>query len=159
MLGIVGAATFLEAFAGVLDGSSILAHCLANHSREAYADYFEKPATRAWVAQVPPGGAPIGFALLTSPDFAPDLITPEDIELKRIYCFSRFHGQGVGAALMQQSMAGARQAGASRLLLGVHRDNIRALTFYRKQGFREVGIRTFQVGSSIYNDLVLAREL
>ena len=159
MLAILGAATFLEAFAGVLDGQSILAHCQANHTRDAYATFLEKPATRAWVAQVAPGGAPIGFALLTTPDFAAELIEPKDIELKRIYCFSKFHGRGVGSALMQQAVEGATNAGAGRLLLGVHRDNARALAFYRKQGFTEVGIRTFIVGSSVYNDLVLARLL
>jgi ribosomal protein S18 acetylase RimI-like enzyme len=53
----------------------------------------------------------------------------------------------------------AKEAGKSRLLLGVHAENARALAFYSKNGFEQVGVRTFQIGEMIYDDLVLGRAI
>jgi diamine N-acetyltransferase len=47
--------------------------------------------------------------------------------------------------------------GKKRLLLGVHAENAKALGFYRKNGFEQVGTRTFQVGASVFHDFVLGR--
>lgn len=154
-LATVGSATFLESFAGTLEGSSILLHCQRQHSVETYLKYLAQPETQAWLAVVQPGDAPIGYAMLTAPDLPLDDITDKDVELKRIYVFSRFQRSGTGKRLFEQALASAKEAGKTRLLLGVHADNARALAFYRKNGFVQVGVRTFQIGTSIYDDLVL----
>jgi ribosomal protein S18 acetylase RimI-like enzyme len=153
-LALVGAATFLETFAGVIDGAGIVVHCSDQHAAETYRAYFAKGA-KAWIAEVEPGGAPVGYALLCEPEL--EQARPGDIELKRIYLFSRFQGMGIAAALMD-AVAGAA-AGRSRLLLGVKDDNDRALAFYRKYGFEVLGTRRFNVGGKTFNDYVLARRL
>ena len=166
-LALVGAATFLEAFAGRLPGDAILGHCRRNHTEAAYAHYLAQPATRAWVAEAMPGAAPIGYALVTAPEFAPELLQPGDTELKRIYVFSRFYaarqptesGPAPGQRLMNLAIEQARADGHKRLLLGTHRENTRAIAFYLKNAFETIGTRTFQVGPSIFDDLVLARTL
>ncbi len=109
---------------------------------------------KVWMAEAD-RGAPIGYAMLTAPDL-PDA-QAGDIELKRIYTLSRFHGSGVGAALMQ-AVIGASH-GYDRLLLGVYRHNDRAIAFYRKQGFELAGTRQFNVGGTLYDDLVFAKPL
>ena len=153
-LSLVGTATFLETFAGVLPGAAIIAHCARSYAPEAFAAYLAK-GSRAWIAEAVPGSAPVGFAQLTAPELpgAQD----GDIELKRIYLLSRFHGTGVGAALMAAAVAGA--AGHKRLLLGVYARNARAIAFYRKQGFEPIGERQFDVGGQLFDDVVLARPL
>ena len=153
-LALVGAATFIESFAGVIDGAGVVAHCARHHSEEAYSDYLANGA-QAWLAEVAPGHAPVGYALLCTPEL--EIAMPGDIELKRIYVFSRFHGGGIAAALMTAALAAAR--GSARLLLGVKDDNRRAIAFYRKHGFEPVGTRDFDVGGHSYHDLVLARPL
>ena len=167
LLALVGASTFLEAFAGFIAGDAILAHCTQNHSVQYYSRAMAKPATRAWIAELDPligtGPAPIGYALLTEPDFSPEIPGPGDLELKRIYAFSRFHGSaeapGPGQQLLNRTIAHARQHSAPRLLLGVHKDNARALAFYRRNGFQPSGVRTFQLGTHTYDDYVLALTL
>ena len=153
-LALVGAATFLETFAGVIDGDAIVGHCAAKHRAETYRALLADGA-RAWLAQARPGGAPVGYALVAAPDL--DAAAEGEIELKRIYALSRFHGTGLGAALMQCAVDAA--AGHRRLLLGVYARNHRAIAFYRKQGFADVGTRRFDVGGKVYDDLVLARPL
>lgn len=167
LLALVGASTFLEAFAGFIAGDAILAHCTQNHSAQYYSRAMANPSTRAWIAELDPligtGPAPIGYALLTEPDFSPEILCPGDLELKRIYSFSRFYGSspgpGPGQQLMDRAIAHARQQSAPRLLLGVHKDNARALAFYRRNGFKPAGVRTFQLGAHTYDDYVLALTL
>jgi ribosomal protein S18 acetylase RimI-like enzyme len=84
---------------------------------------------------------------------------PEDLEIQRIYVLSRFHRTGLGYALMNLAVAKSIARGAHRLVLGVHSDNARALAFYQRQGFSMIDDRTFHVGSSIFDDRVLARTL
>jgi len=94
--------------------------------------------------------------MLTAPDFPAGLAEAADLELRRIYLFSKFHGGGAGRGLMDLAIASAKEQGAARLLLGVHPDNQRALAFYRKNGFAQIGTRTFEVGASTFVDPVLA---
>ncbi len=108
---LIGAATFLETFAGFLDGASILAHCRKQHAAEAYAKYLAEPESRAWLGLVQPGEAPVGYSLLTAPDLPLDDLTDDDIELKRIYLFSRFQGNGRGQTLLEGPLNAARYMG------------------------------------------------
>ena len=158
-LAVVGAATFLEAFAGIVPGAAILAHCAKNHVSTIYTAMLARPETQAWLAEVEPGAAPVGYALLTAPHFPEALVRTGDAELRRIYLFSRFHGSGAGQRMMDAALVNARERGAERLLLGVHPENYRALAFYRRNGFAVIGTRSFQVGMSVFEDPVLAREL
>jgi ribosomal protein S18 acetylase RimI-like enzyme len=155
-LALIGSATFLETFAGVLDGPAIVAHCLKEHSAAAYARYLAGGA-EAWLAEAEQGGAPIGFSLLAKADL-PGGDPAVDLELKRIYSLARFHGTGLGAALMATAIAAATGR-AERLLLGVYAGNDRALAFYGKQGFEQIGERRFRVGDRDYDDRILARSL
>ncbi len=111
------------------------------------------------MAEVPPGAAPVGYAILTKPDFPPGLTNEGDLELRRIYFFSRFHGTGVGRRMMELAVASAREQRAEHLLLGVHPYNHRALAFYRKNGFVQIGVRAFQVGTEMFEDPVLSLSL
>lgn len=158
-LSLIGSATLLESFAGVIPGPAILAHCRMNHSVQAWDKYLANGANTAWLAEIEPGAFPIGYALLTEPDFPAGLSQEGDLELKRIYLFSRFHGGQTGPNLMEAALREARRRGATRVLLGVHPDNARALAFYRRNGFAQIGTRPFRLGPEIFLDPVMALAL
>jgi len=163
-LALVGSATFLEAYAGLLPAESILWHTSTNHSTQAYENLLAQTGSRAWVAEISPTwasgrGAPIGYAVLSAPDFAPEMVASGDLELKRIYTFSRFQGLNVGQKLFDAVLAAAQSRRTARLLLGVHRDNHRALAFYARNGLSKVGTRQFRLGDNVYDDLVLGRAI
>ena len=153
-LALVGAATFLDGFAGRLDGPALVTHCGNHHTEAAYRTLLERGA-RAWIAQVQPGGAPVGYAVVSPSDLAQ--AEDGDLELKRIYLLSRYQGSGIAQALLEAALGGAGDA--SRLLLGVKDDNHRAIRFYEKQGFASIGTRQFDVGGRLYDDLVMARPM
>ena len=157
-LALVGAASFLEAFAGIIGGDDIVAHCARRHSRRYYRDWLGRAAVAAWLAEAEPGLAPVGYAVLDSPDL-PVPARAGDVEVKRIYLLHRFQGSGVGFGLMSAGLDWARAQGKRRALLGVYERNLTAISFYRRIGFRPIGARKFQVGESWNDDIVMALDL
>ncbi len=154
-LAVIGSATLLDAYAGFLPGKSLLAHCEKLHVPRVYEAELTQPGVYAWLAEIEPGAAPIGYALLTPPEFPPELLRAGDLELRRIYVLSRFHGGGAGKRLMETAIAYARDAGAPHLLLGLHPENHRAMAFYRKHGFEQIGTRQFYLGQTPFTDPVM----
>ncbi|MBX3480482.1 MAG: GNAT family N-acetyltransferase [Caulobacter sp.] len=157
-LAAVAQATFLETYSGIVDGGDILAHNQRIHAAKAYENLLVQEDVALFLAVVDPGDAPVGYAMLSPPDL-PVEIGDGDIELKRIYALHRFHGAGVGPALMSAAREAARERGGKRLLLGAYGENHRAIAFYRRNGFVQVGTRRFQVGANVYDDVVLALAL
>ncbi len=158
-LSLVAQASFLEAFADILDGKDLLAHCATQHSVSVYRSWLESESTTIWIAETSPGGAPVGYLVLTAPNLPIADPRPDDLEIKRVYLLHAFQGAGIGRRLMQATLADAKVRRCSRLLLGVYSQNKNAIGFYQKLGFRNIGERKFQVGFHVYNDLVLALEV
>ncbi|ADW67961.1 GNAT family N-acetyltransferase [Granulicella tundricola] len=155
-LSIVASGTFLENFAGTLDGADVLAHLQKNNSVAKYATWLADPQTHIAVSELL--NSPIGYAVLCPPDL-PVPLTPTDIELRRIYLFQRFQGTGVGLALLNWSIQKSRDLNMTRLLLGVYGENRKAIAWYHRQGFQTIGTRQFLVGTTLHDDLVLALPL
>lgn len=157
-LALVGQATFLETFSGVLDGAAIVAHCRRAHSPAQYAAWLDDPRSAAWIAEAVPGAAPVGYLVL-APAELPSADSDRDVELKRIYLLGRYQGGGTGRRLLEQAVAHARAIGAARLLLGVYAGNDAAQRFYRRQGFAHLADRRFNVGGRDYDDHVMSLAL
>ncbi|MDQ0680160.1 ribosomal protein S18 acetylase RimI-like enzyme [Arthrobacter pascens] len=77
-------------------------------------------------------------------------------ELSKCYVHPEHHGLGAAAELMQASLQSAAESGAG-VWLGVNNENARALRFYEKSGFRQVGTKTFRLGSTLEHDFVMER--
>ncbi|MBX0291265.1 GNAT family N-acetyltransferase [Hymenobacter sp. HSC-4F20] len=86
--------------------------------------------------------------------------TPEDrLEIERLYVSEDWIGTGLGAALMRRAIEEARQQGSRAVVLGVWEKNTRALEFYRRFGFKQVGVQLFMVGADEQTDLILRKGL
>jgi ribosomal protein S18 acetylase RimI-like enzyme len=159
-LALIGQATFLETFAGVLAGPDIIAHCSNAHAAGLYREWLQDPLYAIWIAEVAPGAAPVGFMVVAPPQSLPlaDL-TPEDIELKRIYLLSKFQGGGTGSAFINAALRHAGKVKAARLLLGVYSKNHAAIGFYERNGFARLGTRKFNVGGRDYDDYIMGKTL
>jgi diamine N-acetyltransferase len=155
-LSLVASATFLDTYATVLTGADIVAHCTTKNSVATFETWLSDPATIVTLAEYEPGHAPIGYTVLTAPDF-PIEPGPADVELRRIYLMKQAQGSGLGAALMARALEDAAAAGRTRVLLGVWDQNSRARAFYERQGFEVIGARPFMVGTTLHDDPVYAR--
>jgi diamine N-acetyltransferase len=158
-LSLLGQATFLEAFAGILDGPDILAHCARAHAADVYASWLADQRYRIWMAHAQPGLAPVGYAVLAPADLPVPDLRPDELEVKRIYLLHRFQGSGLGRRLMATAIDEARARGVPRLLLGVYSENPDAIAFYQSLGFETIGHRSFTVGTKVCDDLVMSRVL
>lgn len=157
-LAMIGAATFLESYAHMIGLADMLQHVAAKNSTEAYRIFTADPACALWIAELPATAAPVGYALLTPPDLPIDT-DGGDIELRRIYILSKWHGGGLGRRLIEASIEHARAAGKRRLLIGVYSGNDGAIGFYRRMGCDLVGTRRFQVGEALFDDLIFGMTL
>jgi GNAT superfamily N-acetyltransferase len=155
-LSLVASAAFLETYATVLEGADLVAHCLKHNTSDVFAAWTTDPATIVTIAEIEPGHAPIGYTVLTAPDFPIDTQS-SDIELRRIYVLAQMHGTGLGADLMARAIEDATAVERQRILLGVWEHNYRAHAFYERQGFARIGSRRFTVGTTVHDDPVYAR--
>ena len=83
----------------------------------------------------------------------------QTIEIERIYAAKEYIGQGVGRSLMQASIQEAKKRGCDSLWLGVWEKNPRAIDFYRKWGFKEVGTHIFMLGTDPQRDFIMELDL
>ena len=92
---------------------------------------------------------------------APDpAVTGEaPIELWRFYVDHAMHGLGVAGQLMAACIETARARDAATLWLGVWERNPRAIRFYEKWGFIDVGSHLFQMGTDPQTDRVMSRSV
>jgi ribosomal protein S18 acetylase RimI-like enzyme len=158
ILSRVASATFRDTYAAVLDEADIEAHCTRNNSVAAFERWLDDPATIVTLAEYEPGEMPLGYTVLTAPDF-PIETGAADIELRRIYLTKQAQGSGLGAALMTRALEDAAAHGRNRVLLGVWDQNTRARAFYERQGFEVIGTRQFMVGTTLHDDPVYARSV
>jgi diamine N-acetyltransferase len=156
-LSYLGAATFLASFANDHPGRPLIEHLKSEHSVDYYAAKLTNPDIDIVIGETPLG-APVGYVMLVPPEH-PELQQPGDLELKRIYLLGPWQGGGNGKVLMEQALDIAKQRAAKRLLLAVYESNLRAVAFYEKAGFRQIGETVFMVGDTPFRDMVYARDM
>jgi len=78
-------------------------------------------------------------------------------EIQRFYVRDDWQGRGLAQQLMQACIAALGRHGTDVVWLGVWERNSRAIAFYRKFGFIEVGEHVFVLGNDRQRDIILAR--
>lgn len=156
-LSLIGATTFLETYADLLPGEDIVTHCRTLHGADYYRDWLSDDSRLAWIARNA-SGAPVGYLTAGPPDLPVDTRST-DLEINRIYVLATLKGQGLGRRLLDSAAEAARELEVTRLVLGVFGRNQAAQAFYARLGFRQIGVRQFQVGASLHDDLVLGLDL
>ncbi len=101
----------------------------------------------------------VGYALLRVGATDPAVQGPDPVQIERIYVDASWHGTGVAAELMMRCAGRAQALGGRTLWLGVWERNARAIRFYEKHGFVDVGSQTFVVGTDPQTDRVMMRSL
>ncbi|NQD37737.1 GNAT family N-acetyltransferase [Permianibacter sp. IMCC34836] len=80
-------------------------------------------------------------------------------EIQRLYVASAWHGKGLAQQLMQACLDEMAKRGCDLVWLGVWEKNPRAIAFYQKFGFVEVGDHSFALGGDNQRDIIMARPL
>lgn len=99
----------------------------------------------------------IGFAQVVQKP-APACVTEDkSIALYRYYLDKAWHGKGVANTLLNAAITAAKQASADAMWLTVWEFNPRAIAYYKKIGFTQVGETHFQFAQEVQTDFVLIR--
>lgn len=159
-LAAVAAATFPLACPPSATPQNIADFIATHLSTRHFSDYLADPDRVVLNATV--SGRIIGYAMLirgigADPDVAAAVITPDAVELSKMYVLPHHHGTGAADELIRAGIAWASRRGAPAVWLGVNRNNERAQRFYRKHGFEVAGTRRFRLGSAVESDFVMVR--
>ena len=100
----------------------------------------------------------IGFVQLTS-NAAHDAVPGPAVEVDRLYVLERFTSQGVGKELLRKAEEFAASRGAAAVWLTAWIGNPRALAFYARQGYRDMGASVYSFEGEDYENRVFAKRL
>lgn len=151
----IAESTFRDTFAAQNTEENMRLHCELSYGEAIQAAEIASPDRITWLAE--DEGRLVGYAQVRWAK-APDCVTARKPgEIQRLYVVKDWQGRGVAQALMQASLADIGDRGADVAWLGVSERNPRAISFYRKFGFTEVGAHVFPLGQDPQRDIVMAR--
>ena len=149
--------TFREAFAAQNQPDEMDRHCREHFGEAIQAREIADEGCLTLLLET--DGQAAGFAQLRWSDPPDCVASVAPGEIQRFYLLQAFHGAGLAATLMDACFEALRHRGSDVAWLGVWEENPRAIAFYRKRGFDEVGRKTFLLGEDLQRDLVMARPL
>lgn len=153
----IGRATFLETYSANTSPDDMRAFLREAYSPETVRAEIDLPGSRFFVARKADTAA--GYLKLNTGDAQEERPEGIGLEIEAIYVYRRYHGGGIGGALMARTHGEAKAIGANHIWLGVWELNRAAIRFYERNGFRQIGARPFRFGSVEHNDLIMKREL
>ncbi|TDP64209.1 GNAT family N-acetyltransferase [Roseateles toxinivorans] len=127
------------------------------YAPEAFARRQQDPATTFILAER--AGHLIAFAELTLDRVPPHEARPGAAELVRLYVQRYFKRMGLGRELLNRAEALACSQGASNLWLTTWSGNTAARAFYPTQGYRDIGLTSYTIQGSAYENRVFAKAL
>ncbi|MEA4908540.1 MAG: GNAT family N-acetyltransferase [Anaerolineaceae bacterium] len=157
LLAHIGAETFFDSFAADNTAENMAAYLAASFSPEKQAAELAIPDSRFLILEA--AGQVAGYARVKFGPAPACVAGEKPLEVARFYARKAWIGKGVGARLMQACLAEAQQGGCDVVWLDVWEQNPRAIAFYRKWGFTEVGTQVFPLGDDLQHDLLMARAI
>ncbi len=152
-----GARCFHDSYAAQNDPADVELHLARTFSTEIQARELGDPAASCLLAVM--DGSIVGYVLLKTGAAHAGVAGPRPCEVKRFYVDRAWHGRGLAPELMRTAQRAAHAAGAGTLWLTAWDQNPRALAFYAKLGFVDVGAATFFLGRCAQVDRLLAHAL
>jgi ribosomal protein S18 acetylase RimI-like enzyme len=152
--------TFHDTYAADAPPDQLAIHLARAFSLEAQAAELTDQGLVTLLALV--DDVPTGFAQvridLSHP--VPPCVPPgPPVEVVRFYLEQAWAGRGIAGPLMEAVRAIGRGAGGTVAWLSVWEGNRRAIRFYEKCGFREVGRAPYRFGDRIEMDWVMSSAL
>ncbi len=152
-LAAFAARTFEEAFSADNKPEDVRAHRSKNYGAKKLAAELSDPSVATILARS--NGELIAYAQVRRGTPPPCVNDAAPIELHRFYVDRRAHGSGLASELMQAVHQAVYKFEGRHIWLGVWERNPRAIAFYKKVGFVDVGSTVYMVGADRQVDRVL----
>jgi hypothetical protein len=85
-LSLVGQATFLETFSGIVGGGEMIVHCEVAHAPTTYRQWLEDGKCSIWLATIEPGQAPVGYLVLAPAKLPVPSVAGDDLQASAFTC-------------------------------------------------------------------------
>jgi ribosomal protein S18 acetylase RimI-like enzyme len=159
-LALLGERLWRETYTGLIPQSNLELHLAETFGLSQQAAELADPASTTLVIEA--SGALRGYALLRA--CGPERETTshrfvKPLEVSRFYIDASLHGTGAAQSLMAAVLDHAASAGHDGIWLQVWEQNPRAIRFYAKAGFIDVGEASFRIGEQVDRDRVLVHTL
>ena len=89
----------------------------------------------------------------------PTCVPTDAVEVSRFYVHSDYRGSGAADALLAACEHHASERGHRTLWLCVWESNPRAVAFYRKHGFAQIGAMDIVIEDTVFHDLVMMKQI
>lgn len=101
----------------------------------------------------------LGYLKLNINQAQTEKISPDALEVERIYVRKEAKHQGIGTKLFQKALEVANSHHKESIWLGVWEHNQPARKFYEQLGFEQIGDHVFQLGDDAQRDLIMQKKL
>jgi diamine N-acetyltransferase len=147
--------TFRDTFGGVNAVEDMDLHCRTSYGEDIQSAEISDAGMATLLCEE--GGDLAAFAQLRWAG-APGCVSANSPgEIQRLYVAKPWHGKGVAHDLMAACIREMEGRQSDVVWLGVWERNPRAIAFYRKFGFVEVGDHVFPLGTDPQRDVIMAR--
>ena len=149
--------TFREAFSADNNPDDLQAHLATTYGLAQQAAELADPLVFTILARL--NGKLVAYAQVMRSTPPPCVTHTAPTELHRFYLDQRAHGSGLASRLMQMVRQAAREFKGGHIWLSVWERSPRAIAFYKKEMFVDVGSTFFMVGSDMQIDRVLVADV
>lgn len=156
-LAAFAARSFDEAFAANNNPDDLQAHLVETYGPAQQAAELADSAVVTILARS--GEDLVAYAQVRRSSPPPCVNHEAPVELHRFYLDTRLHGTGLASRLMRAVHRAAEELHGRHIWLGVWEQNPRAIAFYKKESFVDVGTTYFMVGPDKQSDRVLVAEV
>ncbi|WP_432708188.1 GNAT family N-acetyltransferase [Pedobacter sp.] len=153
----ISRSTFLEAFSSLNSHENMAKYIEDSFSIEKLTTELRNQASSFYFAKL--DGQVIAYLKLNVGAAQTDVKDNKALEIERIYVLKDYYGQKVGQLLFEKAIAVATQLKFNFVWLGVWEKNIRAINFYKKNGFEAFDTHVFTLGDDKQTDIMMKKIL
>ncbi|MEM8845605.1 MAG: GNAT family N-acetyltransferase [Bacteroidota bacterium] len=154
----LGRITFFEAFGHLFtDRGGLKTYLNTTFSVDKIEKSLEKKNNVYWIAFV--DRLPVGYAKLKLNSPSKFIGSERVSQLQKIYVLQDFLSMKIGRRLQDLLLKKAKENSSEYIWLSVYQGNQRAISFYEKNDFRDIGKHEFSIGKDIFNFMNMAKKL
>ncbi|MEI2274568.1 GNAT family N-acetyltransferase [Sphingobacterium sp. ML3W] len=147
--------TFIEAFSEANTAANMAKYMAEKFSKETLLAELSNQGSEFYFAQL--DNRIIGYLKINSEKAQTELHHEHALEIERIYVLQEFHGKKVGQLLYEKALDIARLKNVGFIWLGVWEENLRAISFYQKNGFVAFDKHIFKLGDDEQTDIMMKK--
>lgn len=153
----IGKLTFAETFSSENSEENMKAYLEKGFSTEKLSAELNDPNAEFYFAEF--NGETIGYLKVNTGQSQTEMNDSNALEIERIYVLKEFHGKKVGQILYDKAIELAKEKRVDYVWLGVWEENLRAIRFYEKNGFKAFDKHVFKLGNDKQTDIMMKRTL